>query len=285
VLTDPVVPDDPDLPPTNFRATRTKVGRSVAFNLGFSAVGAVRLAGLDAGGAITFLRAKNWGGQTLDLSATTSDEINLAVAETPTSGVNLENAKTLVLKDDGKFWPPSVRLDGFRYEALQPVTAVPPKQRLAWLRLSEAYTPDPYEALMSYYRAAGNDEASKQVGFAKERCRRRSLRLPGRIWSWLLQITVGHGYYTWIAGLWLVVLVAIGTVAFTFATPIAFGDAPPAFVPIAYVIDLLMPLGSLGQEESWHFAGWRQIAAWVLIGLGWWLTTAVAAGLSRNLRR
>jgi hypothetical protein len=39
------------------------------------------------------------------------------------------------------------------------------------------------------------------------------------------------------------------------------------------------------QAASWHFNGGRQVVAWIFLGLGWWLTAAVVASVTRLFTR
>ena len=48
----------------------------------------------------------------------------------------------------------------------------------------------------------------------KQRHRRGTLNLPGRVAGRLLDVTVGYGYRPWLAAVWLVLLQTAGTVAF-----------------------------------------------------------------------
>ena len=70
-------------------------------------------------------------------------------------------------------------------------------------RNPRGYSPQPYEQLAAVYRRAGRDQDARTVAIAKQRARRRTLSLPGRLWSLLLDGLVGYGYRTWVAGLWL----------------------------------------------------------------------------------
>jgi hypothetical protein len=53
-------------------------------------------------------------------------------------------------------------------------------------------------------------------------------QLPGKLWNWLLYVTVGYDYRTWLAGLWLVGLLAVGTLVFDRAYPIHMGGGSRA---------------------------------------------------------
>jgi hypothetical protein len=101
-------------------------------------------------------------------------------------------------------------------------------------------------------------------------------------------LTVGYGYRTWLAGLWLVGLLTIGSVAFTSFYPTHMRPAAqmvPAFQPVAYTLDILLPIVDLGQEKAWQPEGVAQVWAWLLTGAGWVLTTAVVAGLTNAFKR
>lgn len=55
---------------------------------------------------------------------------------------------------------------------------------------------------------------------------------------------------------------------------------------MAYTLDLLIPIGGLGQRNSWYWESTpAQWLAYALIAAGWLLTTAVVAGVTRQLNR
>lgn len=119
-----------------------------------------------------------------------------------------------------------------------------------------------------------------------QRRRRRTLAPPARLGGHLLDLTVGYGYRTWLAGLWLVLFVAVGSVVFTAwpAERIETGKGPP-FQAVLYTLDLLLPIVDLGQEKAWRSSGATQWFASALILLGWCLATAVIAGFTRVFTR
>jgi hypothetical protein len=92
--------------------------------------------------------------------------------------------------------------------------------RLDWLaRDPRGYAPQPYEQLAAVYRNAGRDEDARRISIAKQLARRRTLGLPCRLWNLLLDILVGYGYRTWLAGIWLLACWAVGTLVFAVAYP------------------------------------------------------------------
>jgi hypothetical protein len=104
----------------------------------------------------------------------------------------------------------------------------------------------------------------------------------------LLYLTVGYGYRTWLAGAWLAGLLALGTWVFSRAYPGQMTPSvthPPAFHPLAYTVDVLIPIVSLGQQNTWQPQGTALYWSWALTAAGWVLTTAVVAGLTGILKR
>ncbi|MFD6892050.1 hypothetical protein [Streptomyces sp. NPDC059957] len=62
------------------------------------------------------------------------------------------------------------------------------------------------------------------------------------------------------------------------------GEGAP-FNPFVYTVDLLFPIGDFGRRSAWHWTGATQWLAYLLIAIGWLLTTTVVAGISRTLNR
>ncbi|MFE2106986.1 oxidoreductase [Kitasatospora sp. NPDC059463] len=257
---------------------------------GFTATGAVRLPGaavrsrlsldaavLDGGGAVA-----------LDAKRLTAGDLRLTPAATPDGTVDLQDAQTVVLHDNDHSWPADTRLDGFGYGSVQTSTGAPDPvaRRLAWLAALPGYAPQPYEQLAAWYRRIGHDDDARRVLLEKQRRRRRTLRLPGRVWGRLLDATVGYGYRPWQAVLWLGGLALLGTLVFRHGAPheVKPGESIP-FSPLVYTLDLLIPIGGLGQRTAWYWTGAQQWFGYSLTALGWLLTTAVLAGISRTLNR
>jgi hypothetical protein len=110
----------------------------------------------------------------------------------------------------------------------------------------------------------------------------------GKLWNWTLYLTVGYGYRPWQAGLWLLALVASGSYVFGDAYPSHMAPKTPAtgaFHPIAYALDVLVPIINLGQRDAWQPQGAALYWSWGLTVAGWILTTAIVAGLTGVLKR
>ncbi|GGU15207.1 hypothetical protein [Streptomyces lateritius] len=122
----------------------------------------------------------------------------------------------------------------------------------------------------------------------KQRRPRRTLNPAGQLLDWLLCLTVGYGYRTWLSALWLLALLALGTAVFAHAYPSHMtptGTPAPAFHPIAYTFDVRVPNIDIGQQKAWLPTGSALYCSWLLSVAGWILTTAVVAGLSGVLKR
>lgn len=113
--------------------------------------------------------------------------------------------------------------------------------------------PQIFEQLASVYRQSGDEKAARKVLIEKHRRLRRQLNPLSKAWNWLLHLTVGYGYRPWLAAIWLAALVAVGSLVFRQAHPdhmVSDTATPPAFNPVAYTLDTLLPIVDLGQERA-----------------------------------
>jgi hypothetical protein len=275
-------------------ADRLTVTQDMLCREGFTAEGEVSLIGAHIGGTLGFDGATsltNPSGRALNLESTHVGVLFLRPATKP-NGVDLTQAKIGVLYDDQTTWPEKLHLVGFSYDALHEPQTVSAKKRLGWLRLDpDGYSPQPYEQLATVYRRAGREEDARRVAIAKQQQRRHGLSWPARLWSWLLGALVGHGYRTWLAGIWLIGFLVAGTILFAVAhanhllTEAKLPRELQHFNPLVYALDVLLPIVNLGQEGSWVPHQWAAVCYWVLTLAGWVLTTAVVAALTGLVKR
>ena len=271
------------------RANGVTVRRGVSFKEGFTANGAVTLADAHVGRLyVEGGSFKNPDGIAIDLQGIRASSLLLLPSERPDGAIDLSAAQVTNFCDDPETWPTKLHLRDFTYEILENDT-VNVRSRLNWLALhGEGYVPGIYDQLASTYRRAGAVEESRIVSIVKQKRRRRKLNPIGQAWNWLLYLTVGYGYRTWWAALWLLGLLTIGSVIFAQAYPknmVPAAGVVPAFQPVAYTIDVLVPLVDLGQKKAWVPKGTAMIWSWMLTSWGWVLTTAVVAGLTNALKR
>ncbi|MEU3047035.1 MULTISPECIES: oxidoreductase [unclassified Streptomyces] len=211
-------------------------------------------------------------------------------AERPEEGrVVLNGAKVVTLVDLAASWPGpgGLAMGGFVYENLVPQEEFPLSRRLEWVAsATPEYSPEPYERLATVLRNSGEDADAREVLLAKQRRRRETLPLAGKLWGHLQDWTVAYGYRPGRAALWMAVLWAAGALAFAQVEPEPIKqDEHPLWNPSLYALDLLIPVVNLGQEGYWRLDGTWQWGAASLVLLGWILATTVAAGASRLLRR
>jgi hypothetical protein len=263
------------------------------------AKGEISLLGVHISGALHFRGASlhNPGGLALNANRLIVDEdLHWEDGFYAAGAVQLRDARLGGLYDSKDTWPAQLLLDGLTYSRLVDVRQVStkpqPKQRLGWLRRSPVgYTPQPYEQLAAVYRRAGQPEAARKVLIAKQWDRRSTLHPLGKPLNWLAYLTVGYGYRTGRAGLWLAVLGGVGPQVFNHAyqigllTPARDKAQQPPFHAVGYAWDVLLPIINLGQESAWIPHGWAVRCTYGFILAGWVLTTAVVAGLTGVLKR
>ncbi|WUL62624.1 oxidoreductase [Streptomyces sp. NBC_00344] len=257
----------------------------------FECNGGVRLDDGRFGDAVDLRSAKfrMQGEQELSLRRIQTPELRF-LGERPDQGrVVLSGAKVVNLVDMSTSWPGpgGLAMGGFSYENLVPVGHFPLDRRLEWVTAATPeYAPEPYERLASVLRNSGEDADAREVLLAKQRRRRETLPLAAKLWGYLQDWTVAYGYRPGRAALWMAVLWAAGTVAFSRYDPAAMNaDEHPQWNAALYALDLLIPVINLGQDGYWKLSGgWQWVAA-SLVLLGWILATTIAAGASRLLRR
>ncbi|ETK32738.1 hypothetical protein [Microbispora sp. ATCC PTA-5024] len=254
------------------------------FSDGFTAHGTVRLRGARISGVLSFDEAVLTApDRALHLSHMRVEELILLWSSIE-GEVNLGYSRIGVLFDRIGAYPGHVHLNGLTYASLR--GPAPVAERLSWLRRDpDGYRPQPYEELAAYYRRIGHDAEGRRVLLAKQRARRRTLRLPGRLWGGLLDVLVGYGYRPWLAGVWVALLLAVGTSVFSHWRPHQIGlDESRHFDAFTYTLDLLVPVSVFEQRAAWEPVGWTQWLANGLIAAGWILATALIAAGTRVLR-
>jgi hypothetical protein len=282
-------------------ADRLSVVGSFTARHGFSADGDVMLTHAHVGSQLNFINATlhTSGLFALHLGGARVRSVWLMFAAPPAGRMRLSGLRAEAIFDDPKTWPATLDLVGCTYQVLMsraptvPGTPSPPipvtvEQRLDWLRRSpDGYAQQPYEQLADALRRNGQELEARRVLLEKQRRRRATLRLPERLPGYLLDGLVGYGYRTWLAGLWLVLFWALGTLTFTLqpAAPRNPADALQRN-PALQALDLLLPIVNLGYDDAWKPTGTTTTyVAALLVLVGWVLTAAVAAGLTRVFNR
>lgn len=254
---------------------------------GFSCTGEASFSGAKIGGQLSFKGAKlsNPEGTALSVQRITTEELLLRPAEPVEGLVDLSYARISLLRDDPTTWASSLQLDGLAYETLEPPLTA--RERLNWIRRDrDGYQPQPYERLAVTYRAIGLDTEGRSVLLAKQRDRRSTQGPLRQAVGYLQDGLVGYGYRPFRAAAWLIFLQALGTVAFLLKKPPQLeAEQRPSFNAFLYTLDLLLPIGSLGQEMFYAPTGVHQWLANLLVVAGLLLGLTVAAGATRALSR
>lgn len=259
----------------------------------FTCHGGLRLDDGRFGNALVISRARF-------LTSTAEQQVSLRRIQTPELCWRLRRAPacTVVvsgtvgkLNDLPAAWPGPgrVRITSFGYDTLTPLAEFPLRARLEWLQAATPeFRPEPYERLAAALRATGEDAEAREVLLARQRRRRETLPLAGRVWGWIQDVTVGYGYRPGRAAVWMALLWALGAVYFALhpaPLPADPSGYRPHWSPPLYALDLLLPVIDLGQDNAWRETGSAQWIASGLTLIGWVLATTAAAGATRLLRR
>lgn len=228
--------------------------------------------------------------QELSLRRIQTPELNFTPRAPERGLIVLSGASVEKLLDRVGSWPRDQRLwmAGFTYQQAIPKEGhFNVRERLRWLSAATPeYSPLPYEQLALMYRNSGEDTNARAVLLAKQRRRRETLPLVGKVWGYLQDWTVAYGYRPAQAALWMALLWAVSAVYFNTHRPEPLKDhESPHWNAALYALDLLLPVISLGQDNAWDPVGGPQWVAAGLILLGWILATTVATGATRLLRR
>jgi hypothetical protein len=270
-----------------FAAAGIQVGGYMSFADGCSAHGAIRLSRAKVSAEIYFSGSQfvNPGGDAI--RCRNADARTLVLGpDTVADGIaDFRFSRFAIIRDDQSCWPRQLRLSGLGYDVLDP--QLPAAKRVEWLRRDiDGYLPRNYETLADMYRRHGDDVSARRVLLARERQHREQLPWHGQAWSRLQEVTVGYGYRPLRAGVWLGVFLALATLVFGLHHPPALAGVPhPAFNPLIYSLDLLVPLVSFGLRDAYAPQGAQRWLAYLLNAVGWIFVTTIAAGIARVRRR
>lgn len=254
-------------------ADRVVVKGTVFLNNGFRATGEVRLLGGQVEGQLACTGGSIDGALTAEAATVKRGLFWTDVVNPERTTLNLKDASVGALFDDIKSWPPpgNLFLDGFLYERISsgPRDA---RNRLEWLARQRPFTPQPYRRLAKVLRDEGDDVGARLVLFEMEK-RRRQQKDRGqlaRVWTGILKLTIGFGYYPGRALLWSIGLTVVGCLLFwggytvgsmaptdkdAYGTFRLRGQLPPQyerFNALIYSFEGSVPLIKLGQVDRWQ---------------------------------
>lgn len=249
--------------------------------------GRVELRGARIPGRLDLLHASlsHPGDTALRASSCVIGELWLRGGDRIEGALNLRRSQIEILTLEPEMLPDEVYLSNLTYTVLSPHE--PAERRLPMLeREGDRYEPYGYEQLMAAYRHVGDDDAARLVQLAKQRRRRTTLAWYGRLWGYVQDATVGYGFRPLRAALWLLSLMAVGSVAYGLDHPRPLkADEAPDFNPAFYTLDLLLPVITFGQESAFAPDGWHQWLSYALIITGWILATTIVTGVTRTVSR
>ncbi|MET9605318.1 membrane-associated oxidoreductase [Streptomyces sp. NPDC006512] len=249
--------------------------------------GGIELRGSHISGRLDLLQAhlSHPGDTALRASSCVIGELWLQHGDRIEGALNLRRSRIEIMNIEPEMLPDQVHISNLTYTVLTPHE--PAERRLPMLeREGDRYEPYGYEQLTAAYRHVGDDDAARLVQLAKQRRRRSTLTWYGRLAGYLQDAVVGYGFRPQRAAVWLLSLMAIGSIAYGLdhPRPVKAGEAP-AFNPVFYTLDLLLPIISFGQESAFAPVGWHQWLSYALIITGWILATTIVAGVTRSVSR
>jgi carbonic anhydrase/acetyltransferase-like protein (isoleucine patch superfamily) len=277
-------------------ADAVEVGASMLLGDEFEAFGEVRMVGARIRSDLVFSGGRFENLHNVALRAAEVDAGALRLLDTRFSGgVSLFKAHAGALHDDLAPGSPAgswsvagpLLLAGFSYDRFGPGATWDSNLRFAWLRETEAFDPGAWQQLINVYRIHGRDEDARRAAVAREddRLKRAGLSRTRKAGRWILRATIGYGYRPWIAGLWAIAVIALFTLALSVG---------PSLVPepsvtgspnlVVYAADTFLPIVDLGEAARWSPVGWLEWIEWLVILLGWALTTIFVAGFTRIVR-
>jgi hypothetical protein len=314
---------------------RARIGGDVLLGAGFSAAGQVRLLRTRIGGDLDCRGADfdaigdaGWG----DAAAVLLDRaqiggvLNVQQLQRPLEGSSLVDARAGTLLDDAQTWGAHHSLDGFSYARFGATAPTDATMRLGWLATQRAgqfgneFRPEPWQRVIKVLRRMGRDDHATEVAIGRERHLRR-IGLIGRSapasLRWLPRL--GHALFGGLAGyghrplrvlvgafvLWLACAGVYwaadenGIMAPTQPHPQPqSARSTVRLQPLAYSLDVLLPLIDLRQQRRWapaitdagitSPAALVQALSWFEAACGWFATLAllvIATGLTDRDRR
>ena len=308
---------------------RAVIAGQVLLDAGFSAAGQVRLqrarigGDLDATGAgFDAVGDAGWG----DAAAVLLDRAHIGGAlilrqlQRPLEGTSLVDARVGSLIDDAQAWGTHHTLDGFSYVRFGDEAPTDATMRLGWLATQRAgpqendFRPEPWRRVIRVLRRMGHERSASDVAIGRERHLRHTgqigLGVPDGL-RWLPR--VGHALWGALTGyghrplrllaltglLWLASAGAYWSAAENeLMAPTPARPPTAALRPLAYSLDVLLPLVDLREQRRWvpavheddyaSPAGAVQLLAWFEALWGWLASLtllAIVTGVTDRDRR
>jgi len=223
----------------------------------------------------------------VDLTGTTiGAEIRLAskgyaaIDWRPAAKLVLRNVTAQALQDLPNAWPTILDLEGFTYERLggyresenNDVAARESKAFIDWLAKEKQYSPQPYRTLADVLRNAGFPDKAKEILYAG--FLRQWHESSGLTWFWLGMrwAIIGFGLYPERSAIWILALVTMGAIIFSFEPQVRMRAMRPVD-RLIYSLDALLPFVTLRSEhntfdlQAWpkYYLYFHKVMGYVLI--------------------
>jgi hypothetical protein len=159
-------------------------------------------------------------------------------------------------------------LNGFTYGRwFNGITAA---RGIRWLQIQNSFTRQPYRQLAKILQGDGDNAGARRVLYVMEQEKSGKEGPIRKIWSFILWIAVGYGYYPWVAFLWLALFFGAGlglywnaynagyiapTEAKTYQDLKTSGIVPAnyeRFHASAYSLENSLPVIKLGLTDHWQ---------------------------------
>ncbi|MBI5191239.1 MAG: hypothetical protein HZA22_11290 [Nitrospirae bacterium] len=175
---------------------------------------------------------------------------------------------------------------------------------LEWLKLQphDTFRPQPYEQLAKIFREMGRDSDAKEILIAKQDAQLKYLEKFSASWFWkiFLKYTIGYGYKTYYAIIYLSVMLLLGWAlyAWGFASQFIVHTSQhegcylcSPFNSFIYSLDVLIPVVDLCQTTHWipdvgNSNGLLiRVAIWVETVWGWLFSSMAIASLTGLVKK
>jgi hypothetical protein len=288
---------------------RIEVGGDMRLDEGFAAAGLVSLRRAQIGGDLDCTSAAfdrvgdaAWGdGTSLVLDrARIGGTLRLGQLAAPLLGASFAGTHVKALVDDLSTWGERLVLDGFAYSRFGDGAPLDAGFRLAWMErqpsshIDADFRMQPWRRVIRVLRRMGHAASANDLAIRREQRLRRIGRIgqtvPGALrWAArgahrLFGALAGYGWRPqrllgWSLGVWLLAAALFGLAQHEGALlPVGMPALSP-FSPLAYTLDLMLPLVDLNEKRHWLPApgaaasfGWSdmvRLAGWAVTLFGW----------------
>lgn len=202
------------------------------------------------------------------------------------SQLSLRNVMANSLRDLPNSWPQSIDIEGFTYQRIggsnsdHPITERADDDLINWLARQEPFSPQPYAQLAGVLKQSGNNEKAKAILFAGKARERAQASGTTKFWLTLQYLITDYGIYPEKAGIWVIVLIALGTYVFSLdsAQQMRQFTWPQRAI---YSLDMLLPVVHLRHHHyEFDLEEWPKYYLYAHKLMGYVLATFLIAAMT-----